>query len=183
MSTGHLPNQQASRPTVLQFQEQLRWVDFQGFGHLDENSYRRGTFAALNPAHIIWVNVRSFGKSLLTKLCSVPIPEHSFADDFICRFRHRCLRKQKREEVTTHAPCRTVYFDACNLAANQSENVMSEVETVTLIRGMRSPTPRNQPEDFHFPIFPAQLSGAVQARSHLDSNVEGCGLQSQQNLT
>lgn len=181
MITSRFKNQHANRPTALQLQEQLRWMNFQSLGNLDENLHRRGTLTALNPAYVIRMNVRSFSKSLLTELCPIPIPEHSFADDFICRFRHRCLRKQKREGVTTHAACRMPVFRACNFPPNFSNHVMSEVDTELLIRGMRKSGAQEISPEIHSTVVFSRLNSCkMNLKDALTANVQAHALQSQQ---
>lgn len=88
-------------------------MNIEGFGNLEKNFEGSRTLASLNSADVIRVNVGLLGKGFLAQPRSFPIPEHCFTNDFAFRFSHWWLRKQKREKVTTHAPCRMVHFCSC----------------------------------------------------------------------
>lgn len=129
----------AHRRWASKFHKQFVRMNIEGLGNPDENFYGGGTLTAFDSAHVIGVNVGLLRECFLAELRSFAMPEHCFADDFAFRFlSHHWLRKQNRDKVTTHAPCRMVYFRACYSPSNRSKNSMSEAETVTLIRGMRN---------------------------------------------
>ena len=98
------------RITRSEFQKQLVRTNAKRLGYLKENFNAGGTLAALNPAYIIRMNVGLFRKGLLAEACFLAAPKHGFANDFTLRFRHRNLRKQKREKATTHAQCSICLF-------------------------------------------------------------------------
>ena len=85
-------------------------MNLEGFGKLKKNFKGGGTLAALNSADVIRVNVGFLGQAFLAQPRSFPIPAHGFTNNFAFRFSHGWLRKQKREKVPTHAPCRMACF-------------------------------------------------------------------------
>lgn len=113
-------------------------MNFQSPGNFDENFDGWGAFSALNSAHIVRMNVCLFRKGFLAQLCAPAIPKHSLADDFIRRFCHRWLRKQKREKPTTHAPCRMLLdFELAVFRLTVQRSDMSRVERVRIIGATR----------------------------------------------
>lgn len=93
-------------PPGLQFQKQPVGPGFQRSRDANEDGQAGGTFAPLNPAHVVRMNLRPLGQGLLAQTGAFAVPEHCFTNDFAFRVRHRCLRKQNAPQVTTHAPCR-----------------------------------------------------------------------------
>ena len=57
-------------------------------GKPEQNSDSRRTFPALNPPHVIGVNIRFLGEGLLAQPRSLAISEDRFPNDVPFRFRH-----------------------------------------------------------------------------------------------
>lgn len=85
-------------------------MNTQGFCDPNENVHCGRTFPALNSTNVIGVNVGFLCEEFLAQFRFLAILEHCFADDFVCGFGHRPLRKQNGAKVATHAPCRLLRF-------------------------------------------------------------------------
>lgn len=114
----------------LKLQKEFVGMDFESLGNPYEDFYCGRAFAALDPTHVIGMNISPLRKRLLTEFGFPAVFEHGFPDDFAFRFGHYWLRKQKRRKVTTHAQCRMGFVRACNLRGNDSERVSSRVGTL-----------------------------------------------------
>jgi hypothetical protein len=90
-------------------------VNLECLGDLEKDFEGGATFASLDSANIIGVNVSFLGKSFLAQPCPFPISEHGFTNDLSSCFSHERLRKQKREKDTTHAACRMSQFSCLQL--------------------------------------------------------------------
>lgn len=76
-----LPENWTRRANHSEFQEQFVRTHIERLGDPQKNGERRGTFTALNPAHIIRMNIGFFGKGFLTKPSFLPIPYHGLTDN------------------------------------------------------------------------------------------------------
>ena len=91
----------------LEFQKEFIWTHVESFGDFQQNCQCRRTFAALDSAHIIRMNISLLREGFLAEPRLFPIIHHGPTDCIALIFlEHSALRKQKRRRVTTHAPCR-----------------------------------------------------------------------------